>query len=74
MRVLAAILEDVGSKMMFFGLSCEMLERLGAKLANKSAKMGQDSWKDEFWSPVQGITRARWRVCGAPAKRITLGF
>ena len=53
-RVLGAILEDVGSKMMFFRLSCEMLGHLGAKMANKSAKMGQYSWKDQFWSPVQG--------------------
>ena len=53
-RVLGAILEDVGSKLIFFGLSCVMLGHLGAKMANKNAKMDQDSWKDEFWSPVQG--------------------
>ena len=33
------ILEDVGSKMMFLEASSTMLRDLGAKMANKSAKM-----------------------------------
>ena len=39
---LGAILDDVGSKMVSFGLSWAMLWHLGAKMANKSAKTRQD--------------------------------
>ena len=38
-RIFGSILEDNGSKMVFFGSSCEMLRHLGAKMANKSAKL-----------------------------------
>ena len=41
-RVLVAMLEDVGSKMMFFWISWEMLRHLGAKMAHKIAKTRQD--------------------------------
>ena len=41
-RVLGAMLEEVGSKMVFFGLSWEMLWHLGAKMAHRSAKTRQD--------------------------------
>ena len=41
-RVLGAMLEDVGSKMVFFGISWEMLWHLGAKIAHRSAKTRQD--------------------------------
>ena len=37
------MLEDVGSKMVFFCLSWEMLWHLGAKMAHKSAKTRQDN-------------------------------
>ena len=40
--VLGAMLEDVGSKMVFFWISWEMLWHLGAKMAHKSAKTRQD--------------------------------
>ena len=40
-----AILDDVGSKMVSFGLSWAMLWDLGAKMANKSAKTRQDRRK-----------------------------
>ena len=42
-RDLGAMLEDVGSKMVFFWLSWEMLWHLGAKMAHKSAKTRQDN-------------------------------
>ena len=41
-RVLGAMLEDVGSKMVFFWISWEMLWHLGAKMAHRSAKTTQD--------------------------------
>ena len=41
-RVLGAMLEDVGSKMVFFWRSWEMLWHLGAKIAHRSAKTRQD--------------------------------
>ena len=41
--VLGAMLEDVGSKMVFFWISWEMLWHLGAKMAHKSAKTRQDT-------------------------------
>ena len=41
--VLGAMLEDVGSKMVFFWISWEMLWHLGAKMAHKSAKTRQDN-------------------------------
>ena len=37
------MLEDAGSKMVFCGLSWEMLWHLGAKMAHKSAKTRQDN-------------------------------
>ena len=40
--VLGAMLEDVGSKMVFFWISWEMLWHLGAKIAHRSAKTRQD--------------------------------
>ena len=40
--VLGAMLEDVGSKMVFFWISWEMLWHLGAKMAHRSAKTRQD--------------------------------
>ena len=40
---LGAMLEDVGSKMMFFHLSWAMLWHLGAKMAHKSARTTQDN-------------------------------
>ena len=40
--VLEAMLEDVGSKMVFFWISWEMLWHLGAKMAHRSAKTRQD--------------------------------
>ena len=42
-RVLGAMLEDVGSKMVFFWISWEMLWHLGAKMAHRSAKTRQHS-------------------------------
>ena len=41
-RVLGAMLEDVGSKMVLFWISWEMLWHLGAKMAHRSAKTRQD--------------------------------
>ena len=41
-RVLGALLEDVGSKLVFFWISWEMLWHLGAKMAHRSAKTRQD--------------------------------
>ena len=41
-RVLGAMLEDVGSKMVFFWRSWEMVWHLGAKIAHRSAKTRQD--------------------------------
>ena len=54
MKVLGAILEDVGSKMRFFGITCEMLRHLDTNMTNKRAKMGQDSWKESFGVPREG--------------------
>ena len=42
---LGAILDDVGSKMVSFGLSWAMVWHLGAKMANKSAETRQDMRK-----------------------------
>ena len=42
-RVWGAMLEDVGSKMIFFHLSWVMLWHLGAKMAHKSARTTQDN-------------------------------
>ena len=47
-RVLGAMLEDVGSKMVFFWLSWAMLWHLGAKMAHKSAKARQDNHQMMF--------------------------
>ena len=40
--VLGAMLEDVGSKMVFFWISWEMLWHLDAKMAHRNAKTRQD--------------------------------
>ena len=50
-KVFRSILEDNGSKMVFFGCSCEMLRHLGAKMGNNIAKMGQDSPNEHFGVP-----------------------
>ena len=42
------MLEDVGSKMVFFWLSWEMLWHLDAKMARKSAKTRQDNHQMSF--------------------------
>ena len=38
-RVLLAILEDAGSKIMFFELSCEMYRHLGAKMEDGARQL-----------------------------------
>ena len=48
-------MEDVGSKMMFLEASLTMLRDLGAKMANKNAKI----------RPLGGSSEAGWRVWGS---------
>ena len=53
-RVLGAMLEDVGSKMVFFRISWEMLWHLGAKMAHRSAKTRQDRRTYALGAPPGG--------------------
>ena len=53
-RYLKGILGEVGSKILF-EVSWAMLRQLGAKMANKSAKM----------RPLRGSSEASWRVWGS---------
>ena len=48
-------MKDVGSKMVFLEASLAMLRDLGAKMANKSAKV----------RPLGGSSVAGWRVWGS---------
>ena len=65
-KVLGAMLEDVDSKTVFFGLSWAMLWHLGAKMAHKSAKTRENFTRtharksapmraDPLWSPKRTI-------------------
>ena len=65
--VLEAMLEDVGSKMLFSWLSQAMFGHLGAKVGEQGRKMRQMTEKVGFWRPGggEGVTQS-WELISGP--------
>ena len=65
--VLGAMLEDVGSKMVFSWLSQAMFGHLGAKVGEQGRKMQQLGEKVGFLEPLRGeVTQLPRKISGPP--------